>query len=193
MIVVTDNLANRATTFCVLTLLLCLASQASGEYESRENDGRSPENNLVSCEGKCEKRTEVGGMWFGPRLGRRRRSDPKQETSSDIMALANVLKDTRMAVVMIPGKEETPGCSRSDSRVSKIDTPEKRRKNFHPTPRTGRELNEDLFSYEDAAIDERNEIIEDEPPTFSPRLGRRLPWTPSPRLGRQLYNAFRKM
>ncbi|XP_020300888.1 PBAN-type neuropeptides-like isoform X2 [Pseudomyrmex gracilis] len=175
MIVVTDNLANRATTFCVLTLLLCLASQASGEYESRENDGRSPENNLVSCEGKCEKRTEVGGMWFGPRLGRRRRSDPKQETSSDIMALANVLKDTRMAVVMIP------------------DTPEKRRKNFHPTPRTGRELNEDLFSYEDAAIDERNEIIEDEPPTFSPRLGRRLPWTPSPRLGRQLYNAFRKM
>lgn len=106
--------------FCLLIKNLIQNSFFDLFAESRENDGRSPENNLVSCEGKCEKRTEVGGMWFGPRLGRRRRSDPKQETSSDIMALANVLKDTRMAVVMIPGKEETPGCSRSDSRVSKI-------------------------------------------------------------------------
>ncbi|KMQ94925.1 pheromone biosynthesis activating neuropeptide [Lasius niger] len=100
---------------CALALLFCLAFRASGEYELREmpnggsNDGRSPSNDFGSCiEGKCIKRTTAqeitSGMWFGPRLGKRRRSDEKQQINPEIEMLANTLDQpgVRWAVITIP-------------------------------------------------------------------------------------------
>lgn len=82
--------------------------------ESREmgsnggsSDSISPSNDFGSCiDGKCVKRQDIAsGMWFGPRLGRRRRSDEKQEVSPDIEVLANALDGVRWAVITIPGKK----------------------------------------------------------------------------------------
>lgn len=42
-------------------------------------------------------------MWFGPRLGRRRRADRKPEINSDIEALANAFEEPHWAIVTIPG------------------------------------------------------------------------------------------
>jgi len=65
-------------------------------------------SNDGSCtEGKCMKRTPqdiASGMWFGPRLGKRRRSDEKQEVSPEIEVLANALEGVRWAVITIPGE-----------------------------------------------------------------------------------------
>lgn len=71
--------------------------------EAREMGG----SNGGSCiEGKCIKRTQdiTSGMWFGPRLGKRRRSDEKQEISPEIEVLANALDGVRWAVITIPGE-----------------------------------------------------------------------------------------
>ncbi|XP_071643611.1 PBAN-type neuropeptides isoform X1 [Temnothorax longispinosus] len=176
----TGNTVSYATTVCILAMLLCLGSRASGEYESREtgssggsNDGRLPSNDFGSCiDGKCIKRTPqdiASGMWFGPRLGRRRRSDEKQEVSSEIQVLANALDGVHWAVITIPANDK--------------------RQPPQFTPRLGRGSSEDLFSYGDPyEIDEDDRSL---PPIFAPRLGRRLPWTP--RLGRQLRNVLRKL
>nr|ADI88478.1 pheromone biosynthesis activating neuropeptide [Solenopsis geminata] len=176
--IVTRNSVNRATIVCIMAMLLCLGSRASGEYESREigsnggsSESRSPSNDFGSCiDGKCIKRTSqdiASGMWFGPRLGKRYKSDEKQELSSEIEILANALDGVRWAVITIPASD-------------------KRQPQF--TPRLGRGSGEDLFSYGDAY-----EVDEDDHPLFVPRLGRRLPWIPSPRLGRQLRNVLRKL
>ncbi|EZA59078.1 PBAN-type neuropeptides [Ooceraea biroi] len=182
--VVIGNHISRGTSVCILAMVLCLASRASGEYESREmsNGGpndRSSSNDFSSCtEGKCVKRTMkeiTNGMWFGPRLGRRRRSEvDKQEINSEIEALANVLGNERWAFITIPASEK--------------------RQPTQFTPRLGRGSEEDPFSYADAI--DRYEFEESDqplPPIFAPRLGRRLPWAPSPRLGRQLRGAMRKI
>ncbi|XP_012524735.1 PBAN-type neuropeptides [Monomorium pharaonis] len=174
--VATGNPISHITIIYIVVMLFCLGSRASGEYESREigsNSGssndRSPSNDFGSCiEGKCIKRTTqdiTSGMWFGPRLGKRRRSDEKQEVSPEIEVLANALDGVRWAVITIPA---------SDKRLPP-----------QFTPRLGRGSGEDLFSYGDAY-----EVDEDDRP---PRLGRRLPWIPSPRLGRQLRNVLRKL
>lgn len=42
-------------------------------------------------------------MWFGPRLGRRRRSDEKQEVKSELQALADALDSGRL-IFAIPGE-----------------------------------------------------------------------------------------
>lgn len=77
---------------------------------SGSNDDRSPSNDFGSCiEGKCIKRTQDirdSGMWFGPRLGKRRRSDEKQEESPEIKVLTNTLDGTRWAVIAIPGENQ---------------------------------------------------------------------------------------
>ncbi|KAH0945468.1 hypothetical protein HN011_005420 [Eciton burchellii] len=189
MVIIGNPVTSRV---CVLAMLLCLASRASGEYgsilrqglpKSREmSNGESSDrsgNDFSSCtEGKCTKRTMqeiTNGMWFGPRLGRRRRSEvEKQEINPEIEALANILGNERWALVTIPANEK--------------------RQPTQFTPRLGRGSEEDLFPYGDGM--DRNEFEESEhplPPVFAPRLGRRLPWAPSPRLGRQLRGAMRKI
>ncbi|XP_072746664.1 PBAN-type neuropeptides [Anoplolepis gracilipes] len=173
---------------CALALLFCLAFRASGEYELREmsnsgsDDGRSPNNDLGSCiEGKCIKRApaqEISGMWFGPRLGKRRKPDEKQQINSEIEMLVNALDQpgVRWTVITIPANEE-------------------KRQATHFTPRMGRGSDEELFSNGDAI--DRNEIDEDDrllPPIFGSRLlGRRIPWKPSPRLGRQSRSVSQKI
>nr|QTE34446.1 pyrokinin [Cataglyphis nodus] len=174
-------------TVYALALLLCLAFRASGEYELREtpnggsNDNRSPSNEFGSCiEGKCTKRTTAqeitSGMWFGPRLGKRRRSDEKQQINPEIEMLVNALDQSgvRWTVITIPANEK--------------------RQQTQFTPRLGRGSDEELFSYGDAT--DRNEIEENDrllPPIFAPRLGRRVSWIPSPRLGRQSRSVSRKI
>lgn len=77
------------------------------ESSSSSNNDRVPSNEFGSCtDGKCIKRTSqdiTSGMWFGPRLGRRRRADRKPEINSDIEALANALEEPHWAIVTIPG------------------------------------------------------------------------------------------
>lgn len=72
------------------------------------SDSISPSNDFGSCfEGKCIKRTTqdiTSGMWFGPRLGKRHRSDEKQEVSPEIEVLANALNGVRWAVIPISGE-----------------------------------------------------------------------------------------
>ncbi|XP_034193045.1 pheromone biosynthesis-activating neuropeptide [Osmia lignaria lignaria] len=174
---------HRATTICALLCLLCVVSSTSGEYEGRESpssvsNDRTPGNEFGSCtDGKCIKRTtqeiSSGGMWFGPRLGRRRRADRKLETDPNLETLANILDGSRWAVITIPGGEK--------------------RQPTQFTPRLGRESGEEFFSY--AYPNDQEELYAEEqllPPLFAPRLGRRVPWTPSPRLGRQLHSYLEK-
>ncbi|XP_028520746.1 PBAN-type neuropeptides [Apis cerana] len=175
---------NRFTTIfvCVLLCVVYLLSYASGEYDGRDsssssNNDRAPSNEFGSCtDGKCIKRTSqdiTSGMWFGPRLGRRRRADRKPEINSDIEALANAFEEPHWAIVTIPETEK--------------------RQITQFTPRLGRESGEEYFSYglpkdqEDLYTEEQIFL-----PLFASRLGRRVPWTPSPRLGRQLHNIIDK-
>ncbi|XP_025162109.1 PBAN-type neuropeptides isoform X2 [Harpegnathos saltator] len=174
---------NVSRVACILSwLLLCLTSRTfeSREMSNGESSDRLPGNNFGSCtDGKCIKRTTqeiTSGMWFGPRLGRRRRSGERPEVGSpdDIEALANALDGARWTLVKIPANDK--------------------RQPTQFTPRLGRGSSEDLFSYAPGdALDRSEENDHPSPPLFAPRLGRRLPWAPSPRLGRQLRNALRKM
>ncbi|KAL6258372.1 hypothetical protein P5V15_010326 [Pogonomyrmex californicus] len=181
--IVIRNFAGRATTICILATLLCLGSRVSGEYESREinssgraNDGKTSDNDFRSCvESKCIKRTDINGMWFGPRLGKRHRTtqNEREETNPEVEALTNVLDGVRWAVVTIPAAND-------------------KRQSSQFTPRLGRGSGEDLYSYGD--VIDRSEVDEDDRtlplPIFAPHLGRRL-W--GPRLGRQLRSVLRKM
>ncbi|XP_070528091.1 PBAN-type neuropeptides isoform X2 [Cardiocondyla obscurior] len=177
---VIGNPVGRAAVVCVLAMLLCLGSRAHGSREigttGGSSDGRSPSNDFGSCiEGKCTKRTTqdiTSGMWFGPRLGKRRRPDEKPEASPKFEILdPNPLDGVHLAIVAIPNND-------------KRQTPQ-----F--TPRLGRGSDEDIFSYGDAyEVDEDDRPL---PPVFAPRLGRRLPWIPSPRLGRELRNVLQKL
>ncbi|XP_011699984.1 PREDICTED: PBAN-type neuropeptides-like isoform X2 [Wasmannia auropunctata] len=188
--IVTGNPVSRAAAFCILAMLLCLGSRASGEYESREtnggsSDGRTPNNDFSSCiEGKCIKRTPqdiTNAMWFGPRLGKRHRSDEKQEVSPEIEVLANPLNGMGLAIITVPAARRQ---QKDDKK-----TEEKQQKKFTFIPRPGRESNEDLFYFGDAyEVDEDDRLL---PPQFVPRLGRWLPGPP--RLGRQLRNALWKL
>ncbi|XP_014475238.1 PREDICTED: PBAN-type neuropeptides-like [Dinoponera quadriceps] len=172
-------IVNRATSVYILaSLLLCLTSSTSGEYESKEvsnseSSDKLAENNLNSCTDGVKRAAQelMNGMWFGPRLGRRRRSG---ERGPEIDALANILDGARWTLVKTPANDK--------------------RQTTQFTPRLGRGSSEDLFSYGDAMVD-RSEEEDDQPlpPLFAPRLGRRLPWAPSPRLGRRLRDALRKM
>lgn len=86
---------------------ICFLQTDGKESSSSSNNDRAPSNEFGSCtDGKCIKRTSqdiTSGMWFGPRLGRRRRADRKPEINSDIEALANALEEPHWAIVTIPG------------------------------------------------------------------------------------------
>ncbi|XP_076646402.1 pheromone biosynthesis-activating neuropeptide [Halictus rubicundus] len=165
-----------------LVCFLCVASCTSNEYVGRESPSnvaseRTSGNDFGPCtDGKCIKRTTqdiASGMWFGPRLGRRRRSEKKSDVDPDLEALASILDGGRWAVITVPGGEK--------------------RQPTQFTPRLGRDSGEELFSY--GYPKDQDEFYAEEqylPALFSPRLGRRLPWTPSPRLGRQLHSTFNK-
>ncbi|XP_060820094.1 PBAN-type neuropeptides-like isoform X1 [Bombus pascuorum] len=147
------------------------------DSSSSTSNDRAPSNEFGSCsDGKCIKRTSediTSGMWFGPRLGRRRRADRKPEVDSDIETLANALDGSRWAVITIPGSD--------------------RRQATQFTPRLGRESGEEYFSY--GFPKDQEELYAEEqifPPLFASRLGRKVPWTPTPRLGRQLHNIIDK-
>ncbi|CAK9809536.1 PBAN-type neuropeptides [Anthophora quadrimaculata] len=164
----------------VAVCMVYLLSSASGEYDGRDSSSsvsndRVANSEFGSCtDGKCIKRTSqdiTSGMWFGPRLGRRRRADRKSDI--DLETLANALDGSRWAVITIPGTEK--------------------RQPTQFTPRLGRESGEEFFSY--GFPKDQEELYAEEqifPPLFAPRLGRRLPWTPSPRLGRQLYTILER-
>ncbi|CAK9804431.1 PBAN-type neuropeptides [Anthophora plagiata] len=170
----------RATPIFIAVCMVYLLSSVSGEYEGRDSSSsvsndRVANSEFGSCtDGKCIKRTSqdiTSGMWFGPRLGRRRRADRKSD--SDLETLANTLDGSRWAVITIPGTEK--------------------RQPTQFTPRLGRESGEEFFSY--GFPKDQEELYSEEqifPPLFAPRLGRRLPWTPSPRLGRQLYTILER-
>ncbi|XP_012240951.1 PBAN-type neuropeptides-like isoform X1 [Bombus impatiens] len=147
------------------------------DSSSSTSNDRAPSNEFGSCsDGKCIKRTSqdiTSGMWFGPRLGRRRRTDRKPELDFDIETLANALDGSRWAIITIPG------------------TDRRQAKQF--TPRLGRESGEEYFSY--GFPNDQEELYAEEqifPPLFAPRLGRKVPWIPTPRLGRQLHNIIDK-
>ncbi|XP_069680408.1 PBAN-type neuropeptides-like [Periplaneta americana] len=126
-------------------------------------------------EGLVVKRSEseVPGMWFGPRLGRRekRSADEAQEDSdgSKVEEIVELLRETPWALVPLKGgKRHTAGF----------------------IPRLGRDSNED----------DEPDYMEQRSPPFAPRLGRRLvPFRPrlgrdhlphdvySPRLGRSVH------
>ncbi|XP_076231654.1 pheromone biosynthesis-activating neuropeptide isoform X2 [Calliopsis andreniformis] len=163
--------------FCLLYLVSC----CSGEYEGRESassvsNDRTPNNEFGSCtDGKCIKRTShdiTSGMWFGPRLGRRRRADRKLEIDSELETLTNMFDAPRWITIPEGEKRQPPQF----------------------TPRLGRESGEDLFFSYGLPRDQEDFYAEEQifPPLFAPRLGRRLPWTPSPRLGRQLHAILEK-
>lgn len=202
-----------SSSYSVLLIALYLLSFTSAEYETREGSnsgtnnggvsggsgslngervGTGAHNEFRSCtDGKCIKRTThevTGGMWFGPRLGRRRRSDKKSELElvPEFEALANALDGNgRWALITIPSEKRQP---------------------TQFTPRLGRESGEEStsmygfasvpasgivnsFGNDVSAVSDQDEAEADEqifPPLFAPRLGRKVPWTPSPRLGRQL-------
>lgn len=84
------------------------------------NEGRSPSNDFGSCtEGKCTKRTTTqgttSGMWFGPRLGKRRKSDEKQQINSEIEMLVNALDQpgVHWTVITIPGESRNSSSKRN--------------------------------------------------------------------------------
>lgn len=86
---------------------ICFLQIDGRDSPSSSNNDRAPSNEFGSCtDGKCIKRTSqdiTSGMWFGPRLGRRRRADRKPEINSDIEALANAFEEPHWAIVTIPG------------------------------------------------------------------------------------------
>ncbi|XP_043271139.1 PBAN-type neuropeptides-like [Venturia canescens] len=193
--------SNSSTTssgaiFLVSFLFTLLVGRASGEYGSnvRENVvSRSVDGNANGlCTGaNCAERgsSVTGAMWFGPRLGRRRRSDEKTETFDEdqINTIADVLQSAPWTLVSIEG--------------------DKRRANQY-TPRLGRESSEDLLQkllmgdngrlgrlFEgDDLMEERQVPPPPPPPPFAPRLGRRLTLPPpTPRLGRRLRALLQKL
>ncbi|XP_046748649.1 PBAN-type neuropeptides-like [Diprion similis] len=168
--------------FSVCTSFALLITCATAEYDTREtelNGGRLPEENSMCSGTSCAKRSPLNGaagsMWFGPRLGRRRRSDERLDMDpEETNAIADVINGAPWALVSIPGGK------RHALQVF--------------TPRLGRELGEN-YGFNSLSGDQggNQDDIEQRSPPFAPRLGRRLPFAPSPRLGRELRALFQKV
>lgn len=92
---------------CIYILKYIFPPTEGRDSSSSMSNDRTPNNEFGPCtDGKCIKRTSqdiTSGMWFGPRLGRRRRADRKLEMNSDIETLANALDGSRWTVITIPG------------------------------------------------------------------------------------------
>lgn len=96
----------------------------SRDAASTSND-RTQDNDFRSCtEGKCMKRTTQemsSGMWFGPRLGKRRKFEGRTDKDAELEALANAFDGSGWAVVALPGKRtnsiEENSWSEADYRI----------------------------------------------------------------------------
>ncbi|XP_048511478.1 PBAN-type neuropeptides-like [Athalia rosae] len=168
--------------FGVCASFAILIACVTAEYDTREselNGVRMVEEGNICSGTSCAKRSSMNGvsgsMWFGPRLGRRRRSDEKLDIDPDeTNAIADVINGAPWALVSIPAGK------RHALQVF--------------TPRLGRELGED-FGYSSLTGGQggSQDDAEQRSPPFAPRLGRRLPFIPSPRLGRELRALFQKI
>ncbi|XP_034952126.1 PBAN-type neuropeptides-like isoform X2 [Chelonus insularis] len=154
--------------------LAVLIGLASGDY------AHGLDNEL--CIGSnCQDRSGngiTGSMWFGPRLGRRRRSGPAFETDEEeINAIANAINSGPWALIAYQGDK---------------------RHSTQFTPRLGRELGDNLQqkNYKldrdnlphlvDSFLDAEQHRHSSQPPfpsPFAPRLGRYLTLNPSSPLG----------
>ena len=82
---------------------------ARGSESLSENSGeRNSQDGSDLCVGNnCVKRTinsSPGAMWFGPRLGRRRRSGHKPEmTSKELETVVEAINSAPWALLSIPG------------------------------------------------------------------------------------------
>lgn len=142
----------------------------------------------------------AGAMWFGPRLGRKRRSDERLDLDQDESnVIADVINGAPWALVSLPGEkigQEFNRFRKIESMVVEnfFSTGGKRHALPIFTPRLGRELAEDYgYSSLTASQGGNQDDIEQRSPPFAPRLGRRLPFSPSPRLGRELRALFQKV
>ncbi|XP_011298848.1 PBAN-type neuropeptides [Fopius arisanus] len=178
--------ATSCTSACVLVACLLAAI----DLVICDYDGDQPTSldfNGLCNGGRCSETGDgiAGAMWFGPRLGRKRRSDEKMETiDEDVEAMADVINGGPWTYVQYPGAGD-------------------KRHTTQFTPRLGRELTDDILQkylnydlernrlsryidreFEDMTINHHQPPTP--PPQFAPRLGRHLPFNPSPRLGRHL-------
>ncbi|XP_065166501.1 PBAN-type neuropeptides-like [Atheta coriaria] len=127
---------------------------------------------------------KYGQLWFGPRLGRRKRTPEGYKTSGierqQLEALIDLIHDSPWAIVAVNGNEN-------------------KRYDVNFVPRLGRESGEDvLVSGLPNMGGERllqdpefvGEVMSQRSPPFAPRLGKRvLPF--SPRLGRENFQPDR--
>ncbi|XP_063992663.1 PBAN-type neuropeptides-like [Diachasmimorpha longicaudata] len=170
-------------------VLLMIAAIVTCDYDGNQAANfadRNLEASVLCNGGRCAETGNgiSGAMWFGPRLGRKRRSDEKMETpDEEINAMADVINGGPWGWPIYSGGED------------------KRQTQFIPRP--GRELPDDfiekymaydfdknrLFRYIDAQEDlnlQRHQSPPPPVPHFAPRLGRNVAFNPSPRLGRHL-------
>ncbi|GJQ65815.1 hypothetical protein Trydic_g11970 [Trypoxylus dichotomus] len=118
------------------------------------------------------KRKQISPLWFGPRLGRRKRNQHFDELE---ILLASDCDEIDEYIRSIPWSE-FERCSINEDKRAKPKS-----KQF--SPRLGRDSEEDIFPPSNGRWLQNSEIFVRSPP-FAPRLGRRvLPFTP--RLGRE--------
>ncbi|XP_058794624.1 PBAN-type neuropeptides-like [Phymastichus coffea] len=172
---------------CVL-LVFVVASQATGQYDGRSVDGvvegprverMHPEVSSDCMGSNCLTQNSegpVGAMWFGPRLGRRRRSEYKYSPKK-LEALSEILAS--------PNYGFTPDRVSNDlpSVLARSLGGDDKRQDGPFTPRLGRELEEAVNAYGfirsilnrvDEPTDKDNSDQQQPPPMFPPRLGRNL-------------------
>ncbi|XP_008548425.1 PBAN-type neuropeptides-like [Microplitis demolitor] len=166
-----------------ILFLVMIITQVSGDYDG------SVENDSGLCLGPdCADRPSngvSGAMWFGPRLGRRRRSGPVSHVNDDdINTIADAINSGPWALVSYQGTGD-------------------KRHSTQFTPRLGRELEDnllqrylalgkdnELYHLMDTQINpEHRQLSLPPPPLFAPRLGRQLPFMNSPRLRHLLQNS----
>ncbi|XP_035740487.1 PBAN-type neuropeptides-like [Vespa mandarinia] len=95
----------------LLVLFFFLTSCTTAEYDSRDvasmSNDRTQDNDFRSCtEGKCIKRTMQkmsSGMWFGPRLGKRRKFEGRTSMDTELEAVANAFDDSDWTIVALSG------------------------------------------------------------------------------------------
>ncbi|NP_001161197.1 pyrokinin-like peptide precursor [Nasonia vitripennis] len=182
------NGARTKAILCALLVIVLMANRVAGQYDGRGSDmveGPRVERMHPETSGGCvgahcltqNSEGPVGAMWFGPRLGRRRRSD--KFTPKKIEALSEMLGSPNWNLVTIPGGED-------------------KRQETTFTPRLGRELENAISVYDlvrglVSSVDDQNGKDRDQqapPPMFPPRLGRTLL---TPRLEHELRNLLRKL
>ncbi|KAI4487013.1 hypothetical protein M0802_012113 [Mischocyttarus mexicanus] len=102
----------RTFSYSFLLFYFFLTFSTTAEYDSRDigsiSNDRTQDNDLSSCtEGKCIKRTTQemsSGMWFGPRLGKRRKLESQTEIDTAGMeAVAIALDSSRWDIITLPG------------------------------------------------------------------------------------------